>query len=176
MSLELVTGYKGVEHVTAEQVADANRAIYGDAAIADVGNKMAVTIQTANQITVQDGVAFIYGREVIIPYGEYENVAITSGTSGMMRKDIVVMQYSKVEDTGIESVTFQVIEGTPDATAPVDPTYSNTDIRTGVSMSQVPFCRVNVQGTAITSVDKLMTEIPSMKNVLDGKTSIFVEG
>ena len=33
MAVKLVTGYKGKDHVTAEQWADFNRGIFGDAAI-----------------------------------------------------------------------------------------------------------------------------------------------
>ena len=51
MALDLVTGYKGQNHVTADQWADFNRGIYGDAAILPIGSKMQVEIQTANQIT-----------------------------------------------------------------------------------------------------------------------------
>ena len=51
MAVKLVTGYKEKDHVTAEQWADFNRGIFGDAAILPVGNKMETTIQTANQIT-----------------------------------------------------------------------------------------------------------------------------
>ena len=40
MAVKLVTGYKGKDHVTAEQWADFNRGIFGDAAILPVGNKM----------------------------------------------------------------------------------------------------------------------------------------
>ena len=63
MALELVIGYQGKDHVTAEQWADFNRGIFGDAAILTVGNRMETAIQTANQITVNDGVAVFDGRE-----------------------------------------------------------------------------------------------------------------
>ena len=44
MALNLVTGYKGQDHVTAEQWADFNRGIFGDSAVLPVGNQMAVEI------------------------------------------------------------------------------------------------------------------------------------
>ena len=79
MAIELVTAYKGKDHVTAEQWADFNRGIYGDAVILPVGNKMETAIQTANQITVKDGVAVIYGRQVYIGYGVQERRSIRRG-------------------------------------------------------------------------------------------------
>ena len=132
MAIELVIGYQGKDHVTAEQWADFNRGIFGDAAILPVGNRMETAIQTANQITVKDGVAVFDGREVYIGYGETENIAITSGTQGMLRRDIVVVEYTREEETGVESVQFKVINGTPAASNAQDPSVQDMDIRTGV--------------------------------------------
>lgn len=154
--MELVTGFQGKNHVTAEQMADFNRGIYGKAAILPVGNKMAVEIQTANRITVKDGVAVFDGREVYIGYGKNEAVNLTSGTQGMKRNDIVVMEYKKEERSGIESVAFKVVLGTPNATKATDPAVKDTDIRTGTSHSEKPFCRVRLNGTAIEGIDMLV--------------------
>lgn len=156
MAIELVTGYQGKDHVTAEQWADFNRGIFGEAAILPVGNRMETAIQTANQITVKDGVAVFDGRQVYIAYGESENIAIQSGTQGMQRRDIVVLEYKRIEETGVESVQFKVINGTPAASGAKDPSVQDMDIRTGVTVSQKPFCRVRLNGTAIEGVDALV--------------------
>lgn len=156
MAIELVTGYQGKDHVTAEQWADFNRGIFGEAAILPVGNRMETAIQTANQITVKDGVAVFDGRQVYIAYGESENIAIQSGTQGMQRRDIVVLEYKRIEETGVESVQFKVINGTPAVSGAKDPSVQDMDIRTGVTVSQKPFCRVRLNGTAIEGVDALV--------------------
>lgn len=156
MAMELVTGYQGKDHVTAEQWADFNRGIFGEAAILPVGNRMEIAIQTANQITVKDGVAVFDGRQVYIAYGESENIAIQSGTQGMQRRDIVVLEYKRNEGSGVESVQFKVINGTPAASGAKDPSVQDMDIRTGVTVSQKPFCRVRLNGTAIEGVDALV--------------------
>ncbi len=157
MALELVTGYHGKNHVTAEQWADFNRGLFGDACILPVGNKMQVEIQTANQLTVKDGTGVFDGRQVYIGYGESENIAIESGTQAMLRHDIVVIKYTKDEMSGVESVAFDVVTGTPAASEPADPVYQDMDIRTGVFVSQKPFCRVRLNGVAIEAVDMLVT-------------------
>lgn len=154
--MELVTGFQGKNHVTAEQMADFNRGIYGKAAILPIGNKMAVSIQTANQIIVKDGVAVFDGREVYIGYGKNEAVNLTSGTQGMKRNDIVVVEYKKEERTGIESVAFKVVLGTPNAVKATDPVVKDVDIRTGTNKSEKPFCRVRLNGTAIEGIDMLL--------------------
>ena len=79
---------------------------------------MAVSIQTANQITVKDGVAVFDGREVYIGYGESENITIQSGTQGMQRRDIVVVKYTRNEETGVEEVAFEVVNGLPASSNP----------------------------------------------------------
>lgn len=156
MALDIVTSYQGFDHITADQLADFQRGLLGDSCILPVGSKMEVNIQTANQITVADGVVVYDGREIHIPYGTSENVAITSGTQGMLRNDIVCLQYNRDEDSGVESIEFVTIAGTPVASDPQDPAYSNLDIRTGVFMSQKPFCRVRLNGTAIEAIDMLV--------------------
>ena len=142
--------------MTAEQWADFNRGIFGEAAILPVGNRMETAIQTANQITVKDGVAVFDGRQVYIAYGENENIAIQSGTQGMQRRDIVVLEYKRNEESGVESVQFKVINGIPAASGAKDPSVQDMDIRTGVTVSQKPFCRVRLNGTAIEGVDALV--------------------
>ena len=154
--MELVTGYQENHHVTAEQMADFNRGIYGNAAILPVGSKMAVEIQTANRITVKDGVAVFDGREVYIGYGKNEAVNLTSGTQGMKRHDIVVVEYKKENESGVESVALKVLPGTPSSTAPKDPAVNDVDIRTGTIYSEKPFCRVRLNGTAIEGMDMLV--------------------
>lgn len=154
--MELVTGFQGKNHVTAEQMADFNRGIYGKAAILPIGSKMAVEIQTANRITVKDGVVVFDGREVYIGYGKNEAVNLTSGTQGMKRHDIVVVEYKKENESGVESVALKVISGTPSSATPVDPAVNDVDIRTGTTRSEKPFCRVRLNGTAIEGIDMLV--------------------
>jgi hypothetical protein len=174
MSLELVTGYWGQDHVTAEQEADHNRAIWGDAAILDVGSCMVPVIQTANQITIPDGIAVFDGRLMSIAYGETESVSITSGTSGKVRNDIIVIQYTRNSSTGVESAAFKVIKGTASSTTASDPAYTDLDIRTGVLVSQKPFARVRLSGTSIAGIDMLADTLPPLAKILAGSSAVLV--
>ena len=174
-ALNLVTGYQGVNHVTAPQWADLNRGIIGDAAILPVGSEMQPVIQTANQITVPDGVVVYDGREFYIGYGESVNLAIASGTQGMLRNDIVVVEYNRDESYGVESAQFQVIEGTPVASNPQDPAYSDQDIRTGVFTSQKPFCRVVINGTAIQEIQMLVDVSDNIEKLMQMITDLQEE-
>lgn len=160
--MELVTGHHGKNHVTAAQMADFNRGIFGKSAILDVGNKLEASIQTANEIAIKDGVAMFDGREVYVAYGKNETVNIVSGTQGMKRNDIIVVKYERELGTKIEKVTLKVINGTPDRVSPTDPKVSDIDIRAGASVSEKPLYRVRLNGTAIEGIDRLV-EIKGFK-------------
>lgn len=167
MAIELVTGYQGAVHVTAAQDADLYRGMIGQTGILNVGSNMAAGIVTANQITIADGVCVIDGRECFIGYGETVNVAIESGTQGYYRHDLVMLQYTKDTDTGVESAEFVVIQGTQAESDPADPSYTDTDIRTGVYTSQKPFARIVIDGVSIDSVEILMDVLPSIADLND---------
>lgn len=160
--MELVTAYTGKNHVTAAQIADFNRGIYGNAAILDVGNKLEASIQTANRITIKDGVAVFDGREVYVAYGKNETVNIVSGTQDMKRYDIIAVVYEKDARTEVEKVTLKVITGTPNTMHPSDPQVNDLDIRTGILKSEKPLYRVRLNGTAIEGIDALV-EIKGFK-------------
>lgn len=171
--MELVTAYTGKNHVTAAQMADFNRGIFGDAAILDVGNKLEASIQTANRITIKDGVAVFNGREVYVGYGKNETVNITSGTQGMKRYDIIAVVYEKDARTEVEKVTLKVITGTPNTMHPSDPQINNLDIRTGVLKSEKPLYRVCLNGTAIESIDRLVEVKRFQKHVFSPPVKIL---
>lgn len=173
--MELVTGFQGKNHVTAEQIADFNRGIFGNAAILPVGSKMAVEIQTANRITVKDGAAVFDGREVYIGYGKNEAVNLTSGTQGKKRNDIVVVEYKKENESGVESVALKVISGTPSSATPVDPAVNDVDIRTGTTRSEKPFCRVRLNGTAIEGIDMLVEVKEFKKHTFESPVKSLTE-
>lgn len=171
--MELVTAYTGKNHVTAAQMADFNRGIYGNAAILDVGNKLEASIQTANRITIKDGVAVFDGREVYVAYGKNETVNITSGTQDMKRYDIIAVVYEKDARTGVEKVTLKAITGTPNTMHPSDPQVNDLDIRTGVLKSEKPLYRVCLNGTAIESIDRLVELKRFQKHVFSPPVKIL---
>ena len=171
--MELVTAYTGKNHVTAAQIADFNRGIYGNAAILDVGNKLEASIQTANRITIKDGVAVFDGREVYVAYGKNETVNITSGTQGMKRYDIIAVVYEKDAKSGVEKVTLKAITGTPNTMHPSDPQVDDLDIRTGVLKSEKPLYRVCLNGTAIESIDRLVELKRFQKHVFSPPVKIL---
>lgn len=155
MALELVTGYWGQQHVTAEQDADLNAGIIGkEPCILNVGEKMKAEAVTANKVRIFDGVFVGYGRVCAIEEGAYEDVEIENGTAGLLRNDMIVMRYAKDEATGVEGVSLAVLKGQTGSTA-TDPTPNNQDIRAGAFESEMPLYRVRINGLAIEAVERI---------------------
>ena len=157
MALELVTGYWGQNHVTAEQEADLNAGIFGSGFyVLPVGEKMRAEAVTSNQVRIFDGIFVGYGRQASIEEGGYENVTIENGTAGLLRNDMIVIKYNKDEESGIESVAFDVLKGQTGSTAQ-DPVPNNQDIRAGAFESEMPLYRVKLNGLAIEAIEPLFT-------------------
>lgn len=155
MALELVTGYWGQQHVTAEQDADLNAGIIGkEICVLNVGEKMRAEAVTANKVRIFDGVFVGYGRVCTIEEGAYEDVVIENGSAGLMRNDMIVMKYVKNEATGVEGVSLTVLKGQTGETA-TDPTPNNQNIRAGAFESEMPLYRVRLNGLAIEAVERL---------------------
>lgn len=170
MALELVTGYWGMEHVTAEQDADLNAGIIGSGNyVLNIGEKMRAEAVSANQVRIFDGVFMAYGRQCILGDGEYEDITIENGTPGLLRNDMIVVKYKKDEESGKENATFAVLKGETGSVAK-DPVPNRQDIRSGAFESEVPMYRVKINGLAIEKIEPLYS-IPMTNDDLSKKTS-----
>lgn len=169
MALELVTGYWGQQHVTAEQDADLNAGIIGrEPCILRVGENMRAEAVTANKVRIFDGIFVGYGRVCSIEEGAYEDVEIENGTAGLLRNDMIVIKYVKDEATGIEGASLAVLKGQTGETA-TDPTPNNQDIRAGAFESEMPLYRVRLNGLAIEAVERIC----EMPRTIKDLTSLF---
>ena len=156
--MNIVTGYKGQPHVTAQQDRNKNRGIFGsDSYRLLVGSNMAATIVSANEITIADGVVCVQGCIGEIPAGTSESLTIENGAQGMQRLDRIVVRYTKDGSTGVEDMTLRVIKGTPAASNPALPAYTSGSIANGDAVVEVPLYTVTINGLAITSVSLVMT-------------------
>lgn len=170
MALELVTGYWGMEHVTAEQDADLNAGIIGSGNyVLNIGEKMRAEAVSANQVRIFDGVFMAYGRQCILGDGEYEDVTIENGTPGLLRNDMIVVKYKKDEESGKENAKFVVLKGETGSVGK-DPVPNRQDIRSGAFESEVPMYRVKINGLAIEKIEPLYS-IPMTNDDLSKKTS-----
>ncbi len=154
----LVDGYNGgVAHITADQIRDHNIAMYGTGDyVLPVGDKFAYEIVNNNTINLSSGMVVMCGARAVTGYGKTEVLTIENGTSGYKRSDIIVAEYSKDNESLVESVTVKVVKGTLGSDYS-DPELVTGDIRAGATKRQMALYRVKVNGLSIEAVEKMWT-------------------
>lgn len=162
MSLHLVTGYAGREHVTAEDAASFNIAFVGEGeTVFDRGSKFAATIIDNNHVDISDGDILMQGRHIRQIENHVTRLTFDNGERGYYRHDLIVVEYKKDSETFVESADFKIIKGTPTESADTaeDPTYTHGDIteETGAMLNQMPLYRVTFSGYDLTTVTPLFT-------------------
>lgn len=161
--MEIVTGYKGQPHVTAENWADLNRGIIGsDSYVLSVGRKFESELVSNNLLKIRDGAALIQGRQFVIPSGQSDEITIENGTQGEKRTDLIVARYTKKNDTKVEEVAPVYIKGTPSASDPVFPDYNTDgDIRAGDLTADMPLYALDLEGINVVAVRPLFNVLES---------------
>lgn len=172
MGLHLVTGRSGFEHITpSDHGAFHNALLISGSYVLNTGNKLAASVITNNSIRISDGEFIMQGRHVRLAPGEIVNVTIANGAQDYKRNDLIVARYIKDGTTGVESVNFVVIQGTPGTTA-TDPAYINGNILNGALTADFPLYRVPLEGL---SVGKLVP-LFEMKDNFDKRINDIVNG
>lgn len=170
MSLHLITGYAGQNHITAADNASFNIAMFGDGEfVLDRGNKFKAEIISNNLIRILDGDLMIQGRHVRLAENTYEELVIENGTQGMYRNDLIVARYEKDATTGIEKCKFVVLKGEANATSGKEPNYTTGDITEAGNalVTEFPLYRITLNGLNIESVTKLFTIGETLQSVKD---------
>ena len=169
--MEIITGYTGKPHVTAEQDRDVNEGIFDTGSfVLKTGSQLAAELVSNNEIKIRDGVLVIQGCTAAIKKNTYDPVTIANGSQGMKRIDLIVARYNKNEETKIEEVTLKVIQGTPNASTAAVPTYKTGDIQSGDLVADMPLYKVTLDGLNVTSVDKMFTVIPTLPELSSNLT------
>ena len=168
--MNIITGYRGEPHITGQQDRDINMSVFGSGLyILNIGEKLAATIISANEIQIADGLMIADGCAAEVARGTTESMAIENGAQGMRRIDLIVARYTRDAGTGVEDMQLAVITGTPAASSPAVPAYTSGSIETGDTLAEFPLYRVTLDGISIESVDRMVeyAELAS-KVVVDG--------
>lgn len=166
MALRLVTGKTG-ENVTAAQDAALYAGLAGlETSILPIGEKMRASKISNNSIRVYDGCVIDQGRLYMIDPNTYQNYTIDSGSQGVVRYDIIGLQYSK-SGTGDESVSTFVKKN-----AGENGTVTRNSLWDGASTTQVGLYRIKMNGLAIESITPMCKTFANLDNILwtDQKT------
>ena len=129
---------------------------------------MKPTAKDANNITIPAWDLVVEGRQIYI--AAPTDVNIQSGSQGQKRRDLIVARYALDSGTGVETVTLEAIKGKPSAATPADPGIETGSIIGGAIVSDLPLCRVNLDGITITSIDTLVNVMQPLEDVWDSLT------
>ncbi|MEE0197528.1 MAG: hypothetical protein UEJ46_02055 [Eggerthellaceae bacterium] len=140
---ELITGRGGTDHVDSEDFGAFNAVTLGDGTYILSGCSM--TMKTATTLHIAAGELLMQGRHVRIK-GAGEDVDVAVGTTGYNRNDIVALHYK--QEGGIESVSVEVVAGTPTTGAASDPELGGGSILNGDSEAYAAIARVPIAGLA----------------------------
>ena len=164
--MEIITGYTGKPHVTSEQDRDVNIGVVGEGSyVLRTGMQLAAEVSSNNEIKIRDGVLMHQGCTASIKKNTYDSLAITNGSQGMKRVDLIVARYEKNQDSGIESLDLKDIQGTPSESNPAAPQYTEGDIQAGDYVADMPLYQVIIEGLNITEVKEMFKVIGSNKDL-----------
>lgn len=127
MTVELVDGRAGKPHIDGDDLGDFKLGFCGGGYVLGTGDVLKATQPSANKVTVATGSAVmpLTGRHVRVTAPE--TVAVTSGTQGQKRRDIVVLRAST--GSGVESASLVCLRGTPVSYGtPADPAVPEGDL------------------------------------------------
>lgn len=167
--MDIITGYVGSPHVTAEQDRDINIGIFGaESYVLRTGSQLKAEVSSNNEIKIRDGVIMHQGCAASIKKNTYDSLAIVNGSQGMKRIDLVVARYSRNQSTKVESLTLKVIQGTPVTGTPSAPGYTTGDIQAGDLVADMPLYQVVINGLNITAVKQVFNTVDTVAE-LNGK-------
>lgn len=165
--MELVTGRAGTPHITSQQDRQRNQGTFGDGAyILKTGNQLDPVVQSSNKIQIKDGALMFQGALFSVKVGTVDEVTIANGSQGMQRKDLIVARYNYDAGENVESATWVVIQGTPAASNPVTPEYTEGDIQAGDTTVECPVFIVTLDGINITGVEMVPEIAPDVPEIM----------
>ena len=164
--MELVTGRKGVAHITSQQDRMKHQGTWGDGAyILKTGQMLEPQVQSSNEIRIRDGALMVQGALGCVKVNTYDPVTIQNGTQGMKRIDLICWQYTYDAEQDVESAEWVVIQGTPAESDPQQPAYTDGDIQQGDRPVQVPVFAVELDGINVTGVTTLLPIAPTLEEL-----------
>lgn len=156
MTIELVDGKAGVEHISSEDKAIIHQAKFGKSdMVFDWGDALKCSIVSSNKATIGTGCASIQGLDWHITAAE--TVTIQNGSQGMKRNDIIAAHYHRDSTSGNEKVELVVLKGTPDSNTAADPSIPNGKILSGATDAYQKLWRIPLSGITVGTPVRLFT-------------------
>jgi len=166
--MKIVTGYRGIAHITSGDVGAFNASVFGDGQyVMDSGEKLAITVVSNNQARIGDGDILMNGRHITIEKGLTEDLAFENNTASTNRNDLIVCRYRKDSGTGVESAELVVIKGTAVSGTASDPSYNVGNILNGDDVVDMPLYRVKFTGITMGTPEAMFGTLLPIGDILD---------
>lgn len=179
MSIELITGMGGTNHVDSEDVGALNAELIGNGNYLLSGCE--VTMTDANTCHVAAGELLLQGRHVRIK-GAGEDVSIGNGQAGYNQRYLICLVYSKAT-SGIETVGLQAFAGAKTTGTATDPAVAAGSILGGDTNVVVPLARLELTGLSVGTPAVMLDSVKGLvalgaetKKLGDSVSSIQIRG
>ena len=164
--MKIISGKTGSPHVTSQQFRQIFEGIIGDeSCILPCGENLAPELQTNNSLKIRSGLMYHHGNLSTVELGTYDEVTIQNGTQGMKRIDLVVNRYTREEGSGTEKNEWVVIQGTPHASGPAVPDYTEGNLQDGDLVDDCPYLEVHLDGINVTEVKQLLSVADAISTI-----------
>ena len=179
--MKIISGKTGSPHVTSQQFRQIFEGIIGEeSCILPCGENLTPELQTNNSLKIRSGLMYHHGNLSTVELGTYDEVTIQNGTQGMKRIDLVVNRYTREEESGTEKNEWIVIQGTPHASDPAVPDYTEGNLQDGDLVDDCPYLEMRLEGINVTEVKQLLSVADAMstinKNLSDISNYVVEEG
>lgn len=175
--MKIISGKTGSPHVTSQQFRQIFEGIIGDeSCILPCGENLTPELQTNNSLKIRSGLMYHHGNLSTVALGTYDEVTIQNGTQGMKRIDLVVNRYTREEESGTEKNEWVVIQGTPHASSPVVPDYTEGNLQDGDLVDDCPYLEVRLDGINVTEVKQLLSVANAMSTTNKYLPELYKDG
>lgn len=178
--INLVTGYKGIEHITSDDDASRNASFIGIGKyVVKKGHKLSLDVITNNHVRIYDGECFNQGRHIRINTNDYEDITIDNGSQSTKRNDLIVLRFSKNSESGIENAEIVVLKGDEAIEVANDPEHIEGNLFNGDLIDDMLLYRVCLDGINIVKIDRLFEYMLTMDDIyklfkqLFNKTALY---
>lgn len=167
--MELVTGKRGFDHFSAAEFREMLTAMFGNGNyLFEKSGELKAELVSNNLIKIHEGTVISEGCIFKVNKDTYDEITIENGAQGVKRIDLIAAHYSRDAETGVETLEWNVIKGTPAAQSPQVPAYTKGSIAGDDSQVDIPVFEVHIDGLQVTEIVPLISKKTSDTSSLAG--------
>ncbi|MGN1165067.1 MAG: hypothetical protein ACI4S2_01400 [Lachnospiraceae bacterium] len=154
--MKIVSGKTGTPHVSSHEFRQIIDGTIGHGSyILSGDDNLEPELVSNNLLRIKSGMLAHHGN--VSSVENYDEIELTNGSQGVKRIDLVVARYTRNDETKIENSSWVLIQGTPDESSPVAPSYEAGDLQEGDLIDDCPYLEIHYDGISVTEVKKLLT-------------------